>query len=355
MDNDKKRRFDALLDLHLDRLDDAERDELQQTLHEDPELRAASDRLRRVIQPLDHLSPAPAPEHLADRVMAHIGRAAGRSDTLPFPAAETEPVSHRNATELTSAGLAPQNMGARRLIPLREVIAVAACIALLVGVFVPGISSLRSGSQRAMCMDNLGSIYRGTTAYQASFGGSLPFAGRVPGASWLPAQQPGTPYASNSRHVYLLVKLDYGPTTDDFFCPCDRGSRAPDAPSVRGCNDFTRACSGGYASLNLSGRAPKFRSMRAIPYIADANPLFVNAKFDPTVDANRTNSRAHGGQGQNLLTLDGTVQWMTTPQYQNGARSDNVWLIRNVREYTGMEAPTSPDDVQLLQGYPTAQ
>ncbi len=355
MDNDNKQHFDRLLDFHLDRLDETAKENLQLALKQDPELRAASDCLRRAMQPLDHLSRVPAPTHLADNVMAHIRREGRGVDTLPFPAATVERGVGGNGSDARISPFDSHNSSPRRLVPMRELVAVAACIALLVGVFVPGISSLRTGSQRALCMDNLGSIFRGTTTYQTSFGGSLPFAGRVPGASWLPAQLPGTPYASNSRHVYLLVKLDYGPSADDFFCPCDQGTRPPTAPEVRGCNDFTRTCSGGYASLNLSGLAPTFRPNRAIPYIADANPLFVNAKFDPTVDASRANSRSHGGKGQNLLTLDGTVQWTTTPQFKNGARTDNLWLIRNVRKYTGMESPTSNEDVQLVQGYPTAR
>lgn len=87
-----------------------------------------------------------------------------------------------------------------------------------------------------------------------------------------------------------------------------------------------------------------------VAYLSDANPLFVNAKFNDAVDPYYTNSPAHRGRGQNVLTLDGSATWMPKPVY--GRNHDNLWLIGNIRYYEGTEALDRDDDVQLVPGYP---
>ncbi len=333
MSNDEKHTADSLLDWHLDQLDAPERESIEAACRDDRELHVARDRLGSVLRPLDHWTTTPPASNLTERVLLHVARRADESEPIlhlpPEPAA-------RPSWSVGSA---------------RDVLAVAACIALLVFVLVPGLSKLRSNSRRTMCSNNLSSIFRGASAYQASFGGALPFAGAVPGASWLPTDGRDSPFASNSRHLYLLVKLDYDPKPEDFICPACP-SDEPMLPSEIGMrNDFSKACNVSYASLNLAGTIPNLTPSRPIAYLSDANPLFVNARFNPSVDADRTNSRAHGGKGQMVLTLDGSARWMKTPIY--GPQRDNLWLVGNIRRYTGVEAPTSQDDVQLVPGYPS--
>jgi hypothetical protein len=237
-------------------------------------------------------------------------------------------------------------------IPLREVLAVAACIALLLTVFVPGVADMRGRAQRAMCAGHLGSIFRGMRLYQEAFDGSLPYAGRVANAPWLPtAAVSGQPYASNSRHMYLLVKLSYGPTPEDFICPAVRGARPMRADELAAYVDFPSIRNNSYDSLNLAGDRPNLRPRLPIAYAGDANPLFRNGRFDETIDANSANSFAHGGKGQAIVTLDGSARWMTTPIY--GAKRDNLWLVSDIRHYSGTESPTREDDAQLVPGYPT--
>jgi hypothetical protein len=233
---------------------------------------------------------------------------------------------------------------------LRELVAVAACIVLLIGVSVPGVSSLRRHSRLAMCKSNLGDVFRGVSSYRASFDGAIPFAGNQAGAVWLPSGARDRPYASNSRHLYTLVRLDYVRSLRSFICPADKNTepmrRRPDVKY----DDFTDCCNVSYASLNLGGPNPRLRPRSMIAYVSDTNPLFPGARFDPTVDPDRTNSPAHGGRGQVVLTLDGSTHWITRPVY--GRQEDNLWVIRDVRRYTGAEAPTSDDDVQLVPGFP---
>lgn len=333
MQADKKSPIDSILDWHLDRIDETERAWIDKALREDAELRAKSDRLGKILQPLDHWPVSAAPPNLADKVLANLER-------------------HPNAQ--TGSLRVPADGAGHRRVPwlaVRDVLAAAACVALLVGVFVPSLSVLRQESQRAMCAGNLGSIFRGISTYQQAFAGSLPFAGRVEKSSWLPGGAVGRPYASNSRHLYLLTKLNYGPTPEDFVCPgCANATpMSSSRHQLANSSDFSRACNNSYASLNLSGSSPNLRPRIALAYLADANPLFVNARFDESVPC-RTNSSAHGGKGQTVLTLDGSARWTTTPV--NSANGDNLWLAGNIRRYTGVEVPTSNEDAHLVPGYP---
>ena len=84
--------------------------------------------------------------------------------------------------------------------------------------------------------------------------------------------------------------------------------------------------------------------------MSDANPLFRDGRFVETADPDTTNSLAHGGDGQNVMTLDGRVEFTTSPLY--GDFRDNVWTIQGVRTYTGTEVPTRDDDAFLIPGHP---
>ncbi len=114
--------------------------------------------------------------------------------------------------------------------------------------------------------------------------------------------------------------------------------------------DFACSANMSYASLNLAGSIPNCRPGTPIAYVSDVNPLFVGARFNASVDPDTTNSPTHRGKGQTVLTIDGNVRWATRPVY--GIKKDNLWMIGNIRRYTGIEAPTRGDDVQLVPGFP---
>lgn len=324
---------DLLLGWHLGCLEDEQKDQIEDLLRRDVEVREASDRIGRVLQPLDNWSVPPPPVTLADRVLARLGHEFGDYE-------------EGGDDSITEAVASPR----RSYFALRDVLAVAACIALLVGVIVPGVSTLRAGSRRTACAANLASVFGGISSYQADFSGSLPFAGRVTPASWLPSGGAERRYASNSRHVYLLARLSYGPSMNDFLCPGCRSARPSEYADPAAHDDFERACNISYATRNLSGPRPNLRPARIAPVMSDANPLFVDARFRPAVDPDRTNSLSHGGEGQTVLMLDGGTRWLTSPI--NRTDGDNVWLAGNIRRYTGVEVPARPDDTHLVPGYP---
>lgn len=326
---------ELLLDLHLDRLEDESRRWLLGELERDAALRAKSERLGQVLRPLDQVAPVGVPTNLADRVLSFIGESnAATRGTIPFPA------ERRGRVRFS-------------LWKMRDMIAVAACIALLFGALGPGLSAVRGRAQRTMCASNLGSIFRGTSAYQETFAGALPYAGGMTNASWLPGAEGGLPFHSNSRHPYLLMKLKFVPKSADFQCAGREGDEAVASGELDSRDDFADHRNISYDSLNLAGVNPNVRPPVALAYMSDANPLFVGARFNAGLDPMRTNSPAHRGKGQTVLRLDGSAAFMVTPVY--AANGDNLWTIANVQEYRGTETATRTDDAFLVPGFPTSQ
>jgi hypothetical protein len=342
MGNDKPRREHLLLDLHLDRLDEEGRQQLEGELRRDPELRAQSDRLGKMLRPLDYWTVPAAPSNLSDRILTHVRSASQEEQpVLAFPEGGADAGSSRH----------------RGGPSWRDFAAVAACILMVFTWLVPGLSSSRARAHRLQCQENLRAVHQGTAIYQATFGGALPFAGRQNGAAWLPVasgsgQRKATPeYRSNSRHVFLLLRSSTGPKPQNFVCPADADGTPLEVDSFSDMTDFARKSNISYDTLNMAGVLPKRGSRPATAFMADPNPLFVSGRFDSTVDARHANSRAHGGEGQNVLMLDGSVQWLNSPVY--GPRQDNLWLVDDLLRYSGFEAQQRPEDAFLIPGFPS--
>jgi hypothetical protein len=137
-----------------------------------------------------------------------------------------------------------------------------------------------------------------------------------------------------------------------FLCPSQKDVPMPAAEIARR-DDFLEARNVSYSYSNMAGTRPSAKDNGELPILADDNPLFADGH--PLVDVLRRrggdpaeeNSRAHGGAGQNLLTLSGHVKWATTPRA--GLSGDNIWTLDKVERYTGREGPTSAMDSHLLK------
>lgn len=315
---------DHLLEWHLNLLDDDAARWVESELRRDARLREHSKNLGRILRPLDHWSVHSGPPNLAENILSAVRQ------SRPADA----PVERR--------GLAIPFFRAR------DMMAVAACIALLLGVFVPAASALRSRSQRVLCASNLHDIGLGLSQYQASFAGSLPFAGFAPDSTWLPGSDP-TCYSSNSRHVFLLHKNGFVKQAAAFVCPSNKSAAPMKMTALDACEDFGDG-NISYDSHNLGGSTPNLRPTAAIAYLGDPNPLFIGAKFNGDIDPQVANSPAHGGCGQTVLFIDGRAQYMRTPVY--GQFNDNLWTIEGVKKYTGRETPTKVTDSFLVPGIP---
>lgn len=330
-----------LLDLHLGRLSAEQRAALEARLGADERLATEHEALAAVFSALDRIKNAPAPPaDLTQRIAARVAAAAA-APRLVHP--ETEVLAEAQNTRII------------RLRGFRDVIAVAAMIVLAIGVGVPGILHMKERNNRMLCARNLAAIGQGMHQYAAVFGDSLPFVGwNKASDSWRPSRGQGLRLLPNRRHVYPLIRTRNAPTSV-FICPSSGDVPMP-AEKAELQDDFLESRNVSYAYQNMSGIRPHVSgSAPGMPILSDDNPLFESGRplFDMAAahlglsDLSQKNSAAHGGAGQNVLTLDGAVKFMASPSA--GVNGDNIWTLQRVSKYTGREGPESATDSHLLK------
>ncbi|MBK9126574.1 MAG: DUF1559 domain-containing protein [Phycisphaerales bacterium] len=341
MSGDTRREFDPrLLDLYLGQLAADEELVLRSELLTDRGLAEQDDALRRVFAALEAPREVSTPSALAERVVARV-RAAG-----PVPRVV------RPSDALTAAVERSGRPSVLRLTSLRDIISVAALIVLAVGVGVPGMIHLRERGQRVGCSTNLAQLGMGVQQYASTFNASLPFAGWSSHSSWQPTSEPGVVTVPNRRHAFLLLSRAYVADPRVFVCPGQRGVPMPSEAVARS-DDFLQDDNVTYSYQNMAGVRPTANDDPALAIMADENPLFddgipiFDARRLPWAKVESANSRAHGGAGQNLLSLGGHVTWTTTPFA--GVGGDNIWTLSDVTSYTGREGPDRATDSHLLK------
>ena len=325
---------DQLLDYVLERCQAADEQRIRAALRQDPALNARCDRLRRRLAPLDAWTAPPPREGLVDDILDVIAaQSAGRALERRQAASALPPGSNRDLA------------GSRPLVSLRELVALAACITFLVGIVVPGLSTARFNSRRTMCASNLAGLYQGMSSYAQSYAGLLPMVGREPGQPWLRKQDQA--HRTNRSNAYLLLRHRFVARPEQFVCQARKGARPMSTDQIDRNTDFPsdRNCS--YDLQNLSGPTPRhllIAARIALPFMADANPLFEGGRFNGAADP-QANTTSHQGLGQNVLHFDGRVAWYVTPLSES--TRDNIWQAGDLREYNGTETPLSTTDAFL--------
>jgi hypothetical protein len=299
------------------------------------ELAKARAAVKKLLSPLEtEAAPQPPPD-LVSKIM---GRVAAVNATLPLkkPAIRMTPASERSGT-------------GRPLMRLRELVGLAAAIALFLGVFMPGYRTARQASQQAMCANNQREIGQAYGAYAAQFGDQMPYvAGPMPpDATWRRTGAPGVLRATNSRHPFQLVvgKL-VSPRA--FVCQSRAGDHEMSDGPLDSLETFPDPRNNSYAT-NIVTKPVSRRDLESTdPLLGDMNPLAetpaspVNARDLPA------NSRSHGGAtgGQNVLYADFSVRFVRNPNV--GIENDDIYRLIGVQEYTGRERPTLRSDAFLI-------
>lgn len=326
-----------LLDLHLNRLTPGQREIWRARIAADPKLAEQHEALGSLFKTLQSWRVEPAPADLPARIAARI---AGAGQPLRLV---------RPTDDLTRAAEAGGTM-VIRLGNLREIVAVAAMLVLIVSVGLPSLLSVRERNQRMGCSQNLALLGQGVQQYAATFGSSLPFAGWSPQASWRPSGDPHVVTIPNRIHLYPLLRGAYVLDPRVFVCPARKDVPMPQ-DQVRERNDFSESRNLSYAYQNMAGVRPLSSSDPRLPIMADDNPAFEDGVplFDRLGLGDRANrnSRAHKGAGQNVLMLDGHFKWSTTPYA--GIDNDNIWTLQGIETYNGHEGPGSASDAHLLK------
>jgi len=258
------------------------------------------------------------PEDLADRTLDRI-RAMRRTEAL----VEAQPIQRRAWTPTFS---------------LRELGAVAAVLVLAVGVLLPSLYKARE------CADNIAMIWTGLNHYASCSDEALP---TPPGGVRVWLRDTAKTHASNTAALFRLVRDKYSPPTV-FQCPAANCATfvarqgMVDFPSPRNLAYTYQHCLNG----PIRRDQPELISVaHQYAIVSERHPVFVEGRFRRD-RIGRDVSDNHGGSGQNVLYLDGSVRWVKSGHV--GVNRNNIWLIDGVYEYRGDEAPASPVDSFLL-------
>jgi prepilin-type N-terminal cleavage/methylation domain-containing protein len=268
----------------------------------------------------------------------------------------------------------------RRAFTLTEMLIVVICLSLLMALVAGGYEAVRDEAHRTTCVAQLKKIHGALYAYAQRSSGYLPdtgaaspLAGPVPldgyhfpdtwdsrGSPFWPAEK----HTGNLGNLYLLIRLGLA-LPEDFVCPAtgDRPAFGPFTDTRFSFMAFkpgspvltdeereflqthaTRHCSYSYQNLlghrrnnpaiaePAAGALLLDHSPPDLAILADHNPYTeLQGEARPCRDSDAeplANSLNHQGRGQNVLYLNGSILWSSTPEcgatLDDGAR-DNIY------------------------------
>jgi type II secretory pathway pseudopilin PulG len=244
-----------------------------------------------------------------------------------------------------------------------EMLVVLGIVAVLLGIFIPYVLSVRENGSRVHCADKLRQIRDAMRVYLGQNGNNYPRVRydeqRLPvGYAAYTGPDAADPFAPDSAvlpndvtaSLWLLVRSGIVTDTSVFVCPsandtrdrlADRAGRAVTA-GQRG--NFRSGANLSYSYASPFSNATNYRLnsdflLADFALMADKNPgrrgeVDVTA---PTwnagaLDLAKGNSTNHGRAGQNVLFGDGSVKFEATPYCgvgrPAGAGGDNIYTAR---------------------------
>jgi type II secretory pathway pseudopilin PulG len=314
-----------LIDYLLGRADAGEAREVERRLQSEPAFRAKKEALANTFAAIRLLPPVEPPEGLVERTLARV-----------------ELVRRAEARTLRQETARPW---ANSTFSLRELIAVAASIILVVSVLLPSFRQARSKAMQGQCASNMGQIGTAVSSYASENAEFLP-AAMDQKAQWLPAGN--QPTVSNSSALFKLVRRGLA-SASAFQCPgVGSGGFAvqdnmTDFPGAKYINYSYQHSLSPEGQLRRDRFSPKEQESMAIA--ADQSPIFTGGQFHAErVDA--PTSENHRSAGQNVLYLNSAVRWVNQPNV--GVNGDNIFRAGTLTNYTGNETPASRLDTFLL-------
>ena len=353
-DKDEK----ALIDFLLGRSDPAEAQALRRRLESDEALRRLHRDLANTFAALDLAPEAEPPEGLVDKTL--------------------ELVRRQRATDALLAREKPAGRVFAPTFSLRELGALAAAVVVLVLIFVPAIQNARRRAQAGQCGANEGQVGAAMLTFANANKGYLPSAGSeqcdssvgqigtglqayanaskgyLPSATgekqrWLAGDN--QPAVSNSAALFQLIVGRHASPLSFQCAAVGGGSFVVQA----GMTDFPEAKFVSYSYQHSMGpnrlrlNDPRLQQVKErMPILGDDTPMFDNGRFRPD-RVNASASDNHRGEGQNVLFLDGHVEWAT--EAFAGVDRDNIFWAGNIHDYQGTEAPASLFDTFLLPAF----
>ena len=292
-------------------------------------------KILQVMSLLDHCGVDAAPDDLVQRTLARI-----------HDAKQRQRFAHQvNALATGTSG--------GRFFWWREMLTVAGVMLITASLLLPALDRMRADARQVACANNLAVAGRAFGGYAADHNNTLPRGQAKPGTVWWNVGHTNgkseKPSQSNSAHLYILVRNKYV-APDTLACPDNpwAGHQHHDASM----HDWSTARAVSYSYQNqYTPQAMRVDRLPEMAILADKNPLFVGKPeggvgLSYRKDIDPTSSTVfHNQSGQNILTTTGSVMWNNRPIGPNG---DNIWLIRGVDDYRGVETPQDADDSFLV-------
>jgi prepilin-type processing-associated H-X9-DG protein len=293
-------------------------------LRRHPEAKERLEQLRRGLDLLgaDGGEPEPPPD-LWVRTLARVAEYKCRTlPAVPAPAARTAPVAWGSWWR-------------------RADVLVAACLLLLVGgLGVIGMAAIAAQRHVTECQDNLRKFHQALTAYADKHEDRFP---------WVESQAP-----KNFAGSFIPALNEDGVLPSDITVSCPGNEpRAPAPVTFAQLEEMRRSHPGDYIGMTrtLAGcyayslgyregeAGPHYGLTRRmdgrLPIMADAPPCRSANEVEPG------NSLNHGGKGQNVLFIDGHVEFLTTRTVPG--TDDDMYLNAERRVAAGR----GPGDVVL--------
>lgn len=334
---------DRILAYHMGWLSRSDMAEVERLIETDEHWAEVSRTLEESIRPLPDWTTLPVVDNLEDQVLRHIDRQQG--DGATDVTVRLSPVSDTRPR------------GGRWTFSIKELLATAASIAILLGIVMPVFGRASAKARQVACMNNLRQIGTAHASYTSDFEDWMPFAStvmttsgntdpRITPSSWLREKTSGINRLRNSRNRFLLLKQGYLADGDTFVCPADLDAVIMRYDSLAEFDDFPERYNCSYDSQIMTSGTRTTDTHPAMVVYSDSNPLFDEDASTAVVAANY-NSKLHRQLGgQNVLRLDGSAGWTRSPNV--GVENDNIWQIGARRNYTGSETPRFPTDSFLI-------
>jgi len=296
----------------------------------------------------------------------------------------------------------------RKAFTLVELLVVITIIGLLAGVLLPAVYRALEEANRTVCMSNLRQIGEACQTWTTSHGQNWPDVLNDGSTSWndvgktrsdqvqanenIPEESQGPqlndgPVDSNTANFWQLL-ASAGLTVDLFLCPSAGHLRDDTVVRFDQVKDFRGPRFVSYSYQNVLGPYTLTQTAAeqpsALAVAADANPqradfwgggpgttvdtgvtdlkLASKPRFEqsnetvewledlpesgiPEGNAWQLNSPNHKFRGQNVLYLDGHVEWCVHPYC--GPKFDNIWLKKDIQASTTLD----PRELSTVEAY----